>query len=121
MEFFDFLRTMRGPEFLVVFGIWFVLVFGAVLLLRRWGFDNALTTLVGIALFESLGVARLATASEAGMRNFEGLFVMMFIGFWLFLVRWRSSNGGGFYVEGSDGGGCGGSGCGGGGCGGCGG
>ena len=119
MEFLDFLRTMTGPEFLVLYFVWFVLVFGAVLLLRRWGFDNPVTTVVGLVVFAGLGIARYAIGSEAGMKSWDGLITMTILGSVVFVTRWGDSNGGGLS---SDGGGCGsGAGCGGGGCGGCGG
>jgi uncharacterized membrane protein YgcG len=120
MSSFDFLRTMTGPEFLVLFLVWFLLLFGAVLLLRRWGFDTPLTTFTGFALFESLGLARFVIGSTNDMHNWEYLLIMMPLGGVIFFARGANSSGGGF--DGDSEGGCGSDGGGGGGgCGGCGG
>jgi uncharacterized membrane protein YgcG len=120
MSIFDFLGTMKGPEFLVLFFVWFLLLFGAVLLLRRWGFDTPVTTLTGFVLFEALGVARYLIGSASGMRKWEIMVFMMILGGIAFFTRGSSSRGGA--LSGDSGGGCGSDGGGGGGgCGGCGG
>lgn len=119
----NFLETMKGPEFLALYLGWFVFVFCCVLVARKCGADSPITTSIGLILFEGLGVARLIIGSAHGMHKFEILFVMMFVGAILFLVRAENlSSGSGSSSGGScGGGGCGGGGCGGGGCGGCGG
>ena len=127
-----FLHTMKGPDFLAVFFVWFGIVLGLVLMLRRRGFDNPATSILGLLFFEGLGVARIIIGSAHGQKNWDYLILMMILGSLFFIIRARhfehskdgrggssscssvsscSSGGGG-------GGGCGG---GGGGCGGCGG
>jgi hypothetical protein len=120
MRWFDFLRTMKGDEFLVLFFVWFFLLFWAVHLLRRLGYDTPLTTVTVFVLFEGLGVARFLIGSAEGMQNWNVMFFMMVLGGISFFIRGSKSDGGG--VASDSGGGCGSSGgCGGGGCGGCGG
>jgi len=120
VEIFDFLWTMKGPEFLVLYFVWFLLLYGAVFFLRRWGLDTRVTTYAGLIPFVAVGVARFYLGSGQGMENFGGLVAMMVLGYVAFHVRRSDSDRGGFYFEG--GGGCGSDGgCGGGGCGGCGG
>jgi hypothetical protein len=115
----QFLGTMKGPEFLVLFFVWFLLLFGGVLLLRWWGFDTPLTTLTGFVLFEALGVARFVIGSANGMQNWGIMAFMMILGGIAFFTRGSSLSGGA--LSGDSGGGCGSNeGCGGGGCGGCG-
>jgi hypothetical protein len=120
MEVFDFLKTMSGPEFLALYFVWFALLYGAVYLLRRWGFDTRFTTYACLIPFEALGVARYILGSQHGLKNWTGLGIMMIFGFLAFSLRRGDSNGQkGWYFEGGNCGGDGG--CGGGGCGGCGG
>jgi hypothetical protein len=122
----EFLQTLPGPEFLAVYLVWFGLTFGTVLALRAKGYDNALTTLGGLALFLGLGVVRIAVGSAHGLESWNYLILMMALGTVCFFARARkvssgdSSSGSG-WSSCSTGGGCGGAGCGGGGCGGCGG
>jgi uncharacterized membrane protein YgcG len=139
---FDFLGTMKGPEFLGLFIFWFFLMWGSLLFLRYRGFDTPVVTVGCLLIFEGLGVARIWIGSEAELHHWTILIVMMFIGPWFFVIRLeqlqefarnsRNNNnscsaGGGCSSSGSSGGsgsgsGCGGGGsCGGGGCGGCGG
>jgi len=122
-----FLETVRGPEFLVLFGGWFLLCWSALLVLRRTGRDHPLTTVIMLALFESLGVARYVVGSAAGLHRWMFLSLMMVIGALFFLLRVQQgagtgSDGGGTSSSScsTGGGGCGSAGCGGGGCGGCG-
>ena len=123
---FDFLHTMKGPDFLVLYGGWFVITFGIVLVLRRQDHDNVMTTLAGLACFIGLGLARLIDGSAHGMHKWNLLIAMMIIGGFCFVIRLEQSSGGSsdgssWWSSCSTGGGCGGGGCGGGGCGGCGG
>lgn len=118
---------MSGPEFLIFYMLWFLLVFVVVLFLRYLGYDKPIITISGLALFLGVGVARWVLGSSEGLHKWFGLAAMMFFGTILFLIRFQSSGGG---PEGGSGcsscssgsSGCGGGGsCGGGGCGGCGG
>ncbi len=124
---FDFLPTIKGPDFLFLYALWFAALFVAVLMLRSAGHDTPLVSGVGLALFEGLGVARYLVGSAQGMHRWEYLGVMMLVGGSCFVLRVESfkgsggsggSCGGGSISSCSGGGGCGG---GGGGCGGCGG
>lgn len=126
---FDFLHTMKGPEFLFVYGFWFVAVFVVVLALRTMGHDTPLVSGLGLVAFEILGVARYLVGSAHGMHRWDFLGMMMLVGGCCFVFRAESLPGshrsggscsGGFSASScSGGGGCGGGG--GGGCGGCGG
>jgi hypothetical protein len=129
---FDFFRTMMGPDFLVLYAGWLVLVLFMVVLLRNTGHDTWFTSLGGLFMYEVPGAIRILVASQAGMHKFGFLIVMMIAGFFIFLFRVQGNGGGGegggFWVSSCGGGGscgggssCGGGGCGGGGCGGCGG
>ena len=129
-----FLHTMRGPDFLLLFGVWFLVTFGGVLLFRWRGQDTPFTTITGLAGYELLGIVRIIDGSAHGMHNWGFLILMMIIGGIIFLIRaehfentgndgsggswWNSNSSGGSSGCSSGGGGCGG---GGGGCGGCGG
>ncbi len=130
------LETLRGPEFLLVYGFWFLACWSGLLFLRSCGLDRPLTTVLVLASFEALGVARFLVGSAAGMHRWTFLFLMMGIGALFFLIRVRRSEGplratshstSSFVDSSIGGGGCGGGGdgggggCGGGGCGGCGG
>lgn len=125
---FDFLHTMRGPDFLLLYAVWFLVTFGSVLLFRWRGHDTPLTTAIGLAVYELLGVVRIISGSAHGMHKWEFLIAMMFVGAIIFLIRveFNQSNGSGgswWSRNCSSGSSCGGGGgcCGGGGCGGCGG
>jgi hypothetical protein len=124
------LETLRGPEFLVVYAVWFFVCWSGLLFLRSCGLDRPLTTILALALFEALGLARFLIGSAMGLHRWTFLFLMMGIGALFFLTRARRADGGtrdtssatSSFVDSSvGGGGCGGGGCGGGGCGGCGG
>lgn len=127
------LETLRGPEFLLVYGFWFLACWSGLLFLRSCGFDRPLTTVLVLSAFEALGIARFLIGSAAGLHRWTFLFLMMGIGALFFLIRVRRSDGqirgtsnstsSSSFVDSSigGGGGCGGGGCGGGGCGGCGG
>jgi hypothetical protein len=118
----NFLETMRGPEFLALYFVWFILTWGCMLLVRHKVVDCIWTSLGGLALFEGLGVTRYIVGEAHGMHKWDFLFAMMFIGALFFLARTDSFTSGSGSGWGScGGGGCGGGGCGGGGCGGCGG
>ncbi len=137
----ELLGTMTGSEFLTAYFVWFVVLWGGVKILRRCGYDSALTTLGGLALFEGLGVLRFVIGSGQGMQRWGFLFLMMVVGALFFVIRAGAFGGGGgssssscsaggFIVGGTCGGGgssdngagsSGDSSCGGGGCGGCGG
>jgi hypothetical protein len=123
----ELLYTVRGPEFLKWFVAWFVVLRLAVGLIRYLGFDNLFTTLVGIIVFEWLGLARMAIGMAHGMHKWDFLIAIMVFGAVAFTARadqfqasGSSRRWGGSCSSGSScssGGGCGG----GSGCGGCGG
>jgi hypothetical protein len=134
----DFLHTMKGPDFLGLFFVWFLVTFLTVVTLRAAGYDDYRVTAAGLACFEALGVARIVVGSFHGMGKWGFLIAMMGIGALCFFIRAKhfegtgggSGDGGGGDTGGtwwsSDSGGSGssgGGGCGGGGsgCGGCGG
>ena len=124
-NFIHWLRVMEGPEFLVVFSVWFLLTWVLVLVLRQHGFDTPLLNVGGFALFEALGIARYVLSEPAGMEDWGFMVLMMLFGGLCFFLRARHFKQGG-KDSGSSGcfsaGGCGSGGsCGGGGCGGCGG
>ena len=77
---FSFLHTMEGPEFLGLYLVWFAVVFVTVLILRWRGRDSPVTTVVGVACFELLGVARMIVGSAHGLHQWEFLIVMMILG-----------------------------------------
>lgn len=123
-DLFNFLHTMRGPDFLLLFGGWFIVTFGGVLVFRWCVRDTPITTILGVICFESLGVARIIDGSAHGMHKWLFLILMMILGGLIFFLRadhfqnTGNSDGGSWW-----GSSCGSSGCGGGGsgCGGCGG
>ncbi|HEV2693754.1 MAG TPA: hypothetical protein VG347_12755 [Verrucomicrobiae bacterium] len=122
---FSFLHTMRGPDFLLLFGVWFAVTFGWVLWRRCNDADTPATTLIGLVCFEGLGVVRIIDGSAHGLHNWFYLLLMMFFGGIAFFMRaehFQNRNGNTSSCSSgsscSGGGGCGG---GGGGCGGCGG
>ena len=124
---FDFLHTMQGPDFLILYAVWFVVAFGTVFGLRRARGSNRLIDLAGAAAFLGLGIARFVIGSAHGLEKWDFLIMMMVFGSVAFFLRVTESSGGSSSdgsssssscSSGSSGGGCGG---GGGGCGGCGG
>ncbi len=129
MNLLELFSMMNGPEFLMLYAMWFFLVFIMTNTLRHKGFDSALTTVGCLVLFEGLGIARIIVGSQHDLHRWGFLVLMMLVGGVLLLVRITSMGGGGG-PSGTCGGGhtgatgvsCGGgSSCGAGGCGGCGG
>lgn len=132
-----FLHTMRGPDFLLLFAVWFVVTFCGVLLFRWGGHDTPINTLSGFLAYELLGAVRIIDGSAHGMHRWGFLILMMIVGGLVFFIRAKRFNNsgdncssGGWWSGGGwgggsscSGGGGGGGGCGGGGggCGGCGG
>jgi len=116
----SFLHTMNVPDFLTLYFVWFLVLWIAVLVVRKAGHDTPFTSVCGILLFEGLGAARYIDGSAHGLHRWDILFVMMAFGWLPFVLRARHFDQGGSGSC-SGGGGCGGGGCGGGGCGGCGG
>ena len=92
---FAFLDTMGGPDFLLLYAVWFFLTFGTVLILRWRGKGGALATLGGVAAFELPGLARWGVGSANGMHEWGFLFLMMIVGGILFLLRFESRGGSG--------------------------
>ena len=118
----NFLETMRGPEFLAVYGGWFVVTWIGMLIVRHKVSDGWWTTLGGLLAFESVGFARYLIGTAHGLHKWDFLFLMMIVGALFFLARTdHFSSGSNGSWSSCGGGGCGGGGCGGGGCGGCGG
>lgn len=134
----DFLHTMRGPDFLGLFLVWFLVTFLTLVALRRVGYDDIRVTCTCLACFEGLGLARIVVGSFYGLERWGFLIAMMGVGACFFFIRakhFEGMGGGGGDAGGGDTGGTwwssdaggsgssGGGGCGGGGsgCGGCGG
>ena len=118
----DFLHTMKGPDFLCLFLLWFLATILTVVFLRKRGRDSVAITIAGFICFESLGVARIAVGSAHGLHNWSFLILMMIVCALFFVLRAKYFEG----MAGAGGSSCSGSGCGGGGgcgggCGGCGG
>src|SRR5262245_12946992 len=75
-----FLYTMPGPDFLLLYLVWFLVLWVTVLLVRHAGFDTPLTTIGGLLAFEGLGAARYFVGSAHGMHKWTFLFLMMIVG-----------------------------------------
>ena len=119
-----YLEGMPGPQFLGFYAVWFLVVFGGLLLLRWRGLNTPVLAIIGLAVYEVPGLLRMFVFSEAYMHRWIFLVVMMVLGGLAFLARIEPGPGGNSSSGGcGTGGGCGGGGCGGGGggCGGCGG
>src|SRR5258706_170088 len=84
---FSFLHTMKGPEFLALCFVWFVLTFATVLILRWRGFDTPVTTFIGLFCFELLGIVRMIVGSAYGMHKWGFLIAMMIVGGIIFFLR----------------------------------
>ncbi len=122
-----FLESIKGPDFLFIYAVWFLLIRIILGILRKGEQDTPQATLGALVLFEGLGFFRIWDGSNHGMHKWELLIVEMLIGGFLMVVRLDQLPSGGGGTGGScsssscssgGGGGCGG---GGGGCGGCGG
>ena len=118
-----FMATLKGPEFLVFYVVVLVAIIIAAARARaRWE-DSLSITLVGLIIYEAIGVLRYIDGSAAGMHKFDIMFLMMGVGGLLMFARAEHFSGN------SSSSGCSSSGCGsscsgcggGGGCGGCGG
>ncbi len=113
----------KGPGFLVYYSVFFLFLWAAVIFIRNYLDDHPHVTLIGLAIFEGIGIIRYFDASAVGMKNFGMLLMMMVIGGLLLFLRSEHINNRGDSWSSTDaGGGCSsgcGSGCGG--CGGCGG
>jgi len=113
----SYLEGMTGPQFLGLYAIWFLVVFGGLLLLRWRGLNTPALTLTGLACYEVPGLLRMFVFSEAYMHKWVFLIAMMVLGGIAFLVRIENGSDGGWWGGNGSSGGCGT----GGGCGGCGG
>lgn len=129
---FSFFYKATGPEFLAGYAVWFVVLFAGSRVIQKSKTDNPLPTIVGLLLFEAVGLIRIVVGSSHGMHKWDFLILMMVVGGALFFARFENTGGSSGSSSGwqsscssssSGGGGCGGGGCGGGGggCGGCGG
>src|SRR5579862_9459788 len=125
MALFGILEFIKGPEFLAIYGAWWLIVFIGVLLLRRKGYEHGVTAAWGLAMFLGVGLFRIVDGESHGMHRWGFLVLMMFVGAVLLSVRAESGGdgtswGGSGCSSSCGGGGGSGGGCGGG-CGGCGG
>ena len=109
---------INGPDFLVCYVVWFLVTWIGMLICRSKGHDTPMTTAIGLALFELVGLFRMWEGTAHGMHKWNGLVTMMTFGAFFFILRASSSgdgsDGGGFWSSCSGSSGCGG----GGGCGG---
>lgn len=83
----DFLHTMKGPDFLELFFVWFLVTFLTLVALRRVGYDDIRVTVTCLTCFEVLGVARIVVGSFHGMEKWGFLIAMMGIGALFFFIR----------------------------------
>lgn len=110
------IQPMRGPDFLVFYVLLFIGIWIGVVVLRKMTNDNQHITLLGLALFELVGVVRFIDGTAAGMHKFGAMFIIMIIGGVLLFIRsdhFNNSGNGSCSSCSGCGGGCGG-------CGGCG-
>jgi len=122
-----YVEKLKGPDFLVTYGIVFASLFVGSTIVRHAWQDLWAISIWAFLVFESIGAVRILFAYPPGVRKFGFMIGMMVLGGILFFVRAKGD--GGYGVFGSCAGGCGGfmgcgsggGGCGGGGCGGCGG
>src|SRR5256885_17097414 len=84
---FYVLDTMKGPDFLTLYLVWFLAIWIGVLILRKHGFDTPSTTIAGVVLFEALGAVRYVVGSAHGMHNWLFLGLMMGGGVFFFVLR----------------------------------
>src|SRR5690349_14337144 len=84
---FDFLYTIKGPDFLPLFLFWWLVTRIAVAIARSTEHDSAATTFIGLCTFEALGVARIVVGSAHGMHKWDFLLMMMLAGGATFLIR----------------------------------
>jgi uncharacterized membrane protein YgcG len=118
------MATLKGPGFLFFYGVVFIAILISVSQLRKVWYDSAQISILGLIIYEAIGVARFNDGSAAGMHKFEFMFFMMVIGGFLMFTGWQNSSGSSSSSSScsSSNGGSSCSGCGGGGgCGGCGG
>jgi hypothetical protein len=116
-------RDVKGPEFLPGYAAFAIIVTFSQWFLRKvWNDTNVISALAAV-LIVSVAAARIISGQQIGMRTFEGLYAIMFIGMVVQFIRAEHLNTKAGRGLGGCGGGCGsscGGGCGGG-CGGCGG
>ena len=84
---FGFLQTMRGPDFLLLYLVWFIISFGVVLVTRWRGNDSAWVTLAGLFVYEALGFLRIVIGSMHDLHRWTFLVLMMIFGGLIFLIR----------------------------------
>ncbi len=78
---------MKGPDFLGLFFVWFLVTLLTVIALRAAGYDEYRVTFTGLVCFEALGVARIVVGSFHGMERWGFLIAMMCIGALCFFIR----------------------------------
>ena len=102
-ELIKYLGEVRGPEFLVVYAVMFVIFFAPVLVIRKVWQDHWVVTTAGLVAFEGLGVARIYFAAQQGKHRIGFLLIMMLLGGIIFLLRAKET-GEGYGICGSCGG-----------------
>ena len=121
---FSFFHKATASEFLSGYAVWFLFLFvGSRTIQKGKADDHPIPTLVGLFLFESVGLLRIVNGSSHGMHKWDFLILMMILGGVMFFARFEKTGGSSGSSSSCSSGGCssGGGGGGGGGCGGCGG
>ena len=85
-------RQWMGPEFLKLF-----VIVGASALLICWVIrkawrDEWIVRLLGLLLFEAIGVARLLCSDHPGVKRYDYMLILMIVAVLLFLVRIESDD-----------------------------
>ena len=114
----DYIRQLDGPEFLWLYGIYFIAIYFARWVWSAFSVDTFLGTLVSLVLFEGLGILRIIDGKAVGMSQFDITYILMFVGLLILCFRRDDRRGDGHASSVCSG--CSGCGGGGGGCGGCG-
>lgn len=83
----DWVREMRGLQFLKLYFFLFLFIWFAVIGLRSYLKGNNQTTVLGFLCYEAIGFFRYIDASEAGMSRFDYMFMMMGVGGVLLFLR----------------------------------
>ena len=91
----SFVTRLTGPQFLGWYALWFVLVFGVVLVLRWREVNTPALTLIGLLGYEIPGFLRIYVFSEPGMHKWAFLIAMMVFGGLAFLSRSENPDGSG--------------------------
>jgi uncharacterized membrane protein YgcG len=92
---YGFLYTMRGPDFLWLYFVWFIVSFGVVLLTRWRGNDSPWVTAFGVLAYEGLGLLRIVVGSMHDLHRWTFLILMMILGGLIFFIRVEFTRSGG--------------------------